>query len=88
MDNASSSITRRRESETGRSGQGSPGLASQAVLRLMSTNSAAFSTLRVLTNASKNLPRQPLECRFGTGNSLRIGVQKWTMLARARETEQ
>ena len=87
MHNASRSVTRRRESETGRSGQGSPGLASQAVLRQMSTNSAAFSTFRVLASASRNGSRQPPECRFGTGNSLRIGVQKWTMLARARGAE-
>ena len=88
MHHASRSITRRRESETGRPVQGRPHLSSQAVLCLMPANSAAFSALRVFASALKNGSRQPLKCRFRTGNSLRVVIQICTMLARAREAEE
>ena len=74
-------------SETGRPVQGSPGLARQAVLRLMPADSAAFPALRVLASASRNGSRQPLEGRFRTGNSQRVVIQICIVLARAREAE-
>ena len=77
--NASRSITRRRGSETGHPDQGGHGLASQAVLRLTPADSAAFSTLRVLTSAPKNGSRQPLESGLDTGNSPRVVIQICTM---------
>ena len=71
----------------GASQPGRPPSCSQAVLRLMPANSAAFSLLRVFASAPENGSRQPLEGGFYTGNSPRVAIQICIVLARAREAE-